>query len=355
MGCFGSKSHKEVESSSFQINLIAVNFQKLSHPFPATIDLDIIKPVQSIPKSASIHNLSANQAEDLKNLNFPVFTKSPEFLKSGIKSILSVRNYVHPNLSNLIETIAINYQENPFHNFYHGFSVFQILYVISERNQRFFHFLNPNEERLLLLSGLGHDLNHPGVNNVFMINTKHEVAVRYNNQAVLENYHAGVLIEFLRNERTEIGLSEDDLQVIVRTILGTDMAQHKSVIENFCEALKDYDKNNLEHNLSFMRMLIHSADVSNPALEFDLATIWSLKIIQEFNLQVWKEEKSGVQVSEFMRIGSDMSKIKKSQIGFIDFFILPLWKNVSDFVPHTLELVQNIEKNRKHWEEIENL
>ena len=355
MGCFGSKSPKEVESSSIQINLIAVNFQKLSHPFPETMDPEIIKPIQSLPKQIYIRNLKVNQVEDLKNLNFPVFTKSPDFLKRSIKSIFSFRNYVHSNLSNLIETIAINYQDNPFHNFYHGFSVFQLLYVLSERNQRFSIFLNPNEESLLLLSGLGHDLNHPGVNNVFMVNTKHEIAVRYNNQAVLENYHAAILVEFLRNERTEIGLSENDLQVIVRTILGTDMTQHKSVMENFVEASKNYDKNNLEHNLSFMRMLIHSADVSNPALEFDLATIWSLKIIQEFNMQVWKEEKLGVQVSEFMRIGSDMSKIKKSQIGFIDFFILPLWKSVNEFVPHTLELVQNIEKNRKHWEEIENL
>lgn len=355
MGCFGSKSSKEVESSSLQVNLIAVNFQKLSLPFPDTMDPEIMKPIQLIPKSSSIRSLKPTQLEDLKNLNFPVFTKTPEYLKSGIKSIFTHRNYVHPNLSNLIETIAINYQDNPFHNFYHGFSVFQLLYVLSERNQRFSHFLNPNEERLLLLSALGHDLNHPGVNNVFMINTKHEIAVRYNNQAVLENYHAAVLIEFLKNEHTQIGLTEIDLEVVVRTILATEMTQHKSVMEKFDESLKNYDKNNSEHSLSFMRMLIHSADVGNPALEFDLATIWSLKIIQEFNLQVWKEEKSGVQVSEFMRIGSDMAKIKKSQIGFIDFFILPLWKSVSEFVPHTLELVQNIEKNRKHWEEIENL
>ena len=255
MGCFGSKSSKEIESTSLQVNLIAVNFQKLSLPFPETMDPEIMKPIQLLPNSSSIRSLKPIQLEDLKNLNFPVFTKSPEYLKSGIKSIFTHRNYVHPNLSNLIETIAINYQDNPFHNFYHGFSVFQLLYVLSERNQRFSHFLNPNEERLLLLSGLGHDLNHPGVNNVFMVNSKHEIAVRYNNQAVLENYHAAILIEFLKNEHTQIGLGDDDLQVIVRTILGTEMTQHKSVMDNFNEALKIYDKNNLEHSLSFMRML----------------------------------------------------------------------------------------------------
>jgi hypothetical protein len=353
MGCFGSKSPKEVESNTIQINLIALNFQKLSHPPPSVFESEVMKPIRGLTKSISIRSLKPSQLEDLKNLNFPVFTKTPEYLKSGIKSILSTRYFNNPNLNNLIETISLNYQDNPFHNFYHGFSVFQLLFVISERNQQLSSFLTENDERLLLLSGLGHDLNHPGVNNAFMVNTKHEIALRFNNQAVLENYHAATLIEFLRT--FDIGVSENDRQVILTTILGTDMTQHKSVMENYAEIQKNYDKNNPDHVLHFMRMAIHAADVGNPALEFDLATIWSLKIIQEFNLQVWKEEKAEVQVSEFMRIGSDMEKIKKSQIGFIDFIILPLWKSLSGFIPNTMEMVQNIEKNRKHWEEIENL
>ena len=56
-----------------------------------------------------------------------------------------------------------------------------------------------------------------------------------------------------------------------------------------------------------------------------------------------------------MRIGYDIEKIKRSQIVFIDLFIHPLWKSISEFVPNTSELVENIEKNRKHWEELEKL
>jgi 3'5'-cyclic nucleotide phosphodiesterase len=104
-----------------------------------------------------------------------------------------------------------------------------------------------------------------------------------------------------------------------------------------------------------MRMILHGSDIGNPALNFQLATVWSLKIIQEFNLQVWKEEQLGLPISEFMRIGNDIGKVKRSQIVFIDLFIYPLWKSINDFVPNTSDLVENIQKNRKHWEDLENL
>ena len=133
------------------------------------------------------------------------------------------------------------------------------------------------------------------------------------------------------------------------------MAQHKLVLEAFSESAKDFNKENPQHRMNFMRILLHGADISNPALSLELATVWSLKIIQEFNLQTWKEEQLGIPVSEFMLIGNDIGKIKRSQISFIDIFIYPLWKAISEFVPNTSDLVENIENNRNNWETLENL
>ena len=61
-----------------------------------------------------------------------------------------------------------------------------------------------------------------------------------------------------------------------------------------------------------MDTLLHCADIGNPTLKFDLATVWSLRIIDEFNRQVWHEEKLNLPVSEYLRIGNDVGRIKQN-------------------------------------------
>ena len=60
-----------------------------------------------------------------------------------------------------------------------------------------------------------------------------------------------------------------------------------------------------------------------------------------------------MQVSEFMRIGSDINKIKRNQIGFIDMFIYPLWMILSEHVNGIKDYADTIEKNRIEWEHLE--
>jgi len=53
------------------------------------------------------------------------------------------------------------------------------------------------ESFALLISAIGHDLNHPGVTNAYLVNSKHSLALRYNDISVLENYHASTLFQIL--------------------------------------------------------------------------------------------------------------------------------------------------------------
>ena len=73
-----------------------------------------------------------------------------------------------------------------------------MLFVILERNlDRFFTKI---DKLALLLSAIGHDLNHPGFTNAMLVNSRHYLAVRYNDISVLENHHAATLIQFLELE-----------------------------------------------------------------------------------------------------------------------------------------------------------
>jgi hypothetical protein len=351
MGCFGSRVNRPRSSLSY----ISSWYQQLSEPLPSHFDGIIMRPLTICPSSPLLHHLAPDEASSLTDLNFALFDKSADELKACIFFIFQTRNLQSPCLPALISVIASNYRDNPYHNFLHGFSVCQMIYVVSERNSQLKAFLPENEERLLLLCGLAHDLGHPGVNNGFLINAKDPLAEKYNNTAVLENYHAASFLEFLNMHSFEVEIDAEDREKVVEIILGTDMAQHRQVMETYAEVMQKYEKGKMEHRMSFMRMMIHAADIGNPGLGNELATIWSLRLIAEFRRQVWKEEQMQIKVSEFMRIGNDVEKIKKSQIGFIEAFSLPLWKLVSASLPHCEDIVQNTEENCRIWTAISNL
>lgn len=301
----------------------------------------------------------------LRNKDFDTLTKPKDELREGLLHVfwdhMNAFNVDIVKMQRFIMAVCENYQDNPFHSFYHAFSVCQMIFTISEKNNKFERFLLPMENFALFISGLGHDLNHPGVTNVFMINSRHTLAVRYNDISVLENHHAATLIHFLELPGCDIlsSMSPADQthmrKIIIPTVLATDMAKHNFVMEHFISCMRGFNKDNGEHRQSFLDIILHACDVGNPVMKFELATVWSLKIIQEFNEQVWKEEQKSIPISEFMRIGSDINKIKRNQIGFIDMFIHPLWMLVGNHVEGIEEYLESIENNRRSWEKIENL
>ena len=49
--------------------------------------------------------------------------------------------------------------------------------------------MNPLEVMIAILSSATHDLDHPGVNQTFLIATSNHLAALYKNRSVLENHH----------------------------------------------------------------------------------------------------------------------------------------------------------------------
>lgn len=47
----------------------------------------------------------------------------------------------------------------------------------------------------LLLGAVVHDIDHPGRGSAFLINTRHPLAVLYNDISVLESHHASVAFQ----------------------------------------------------------------------------------------------------------------------------------------------------------------
>lgn len=62
--------------------------------------------------------------------------------------------------------------------------------------------LSDNEFFAALFAALIHDLGHPGVNNAFLINTGHDLAVTHNDRSVLENHHCHQAFKLLQSPET---------------------------------------------------------------------------------------------------------------------------------------------------------
>ena len=135
---------------------------------------------------------------------------------------------IDPSVSkSFLTSVESKYIGNPYHNSCHSADV-----MIS-----FLYLCNPVLEiipcvELLasILACIGHDLGHPGTNNRFLIQTKNQQAVNYNDNSVLENMHARDLFTILLTESSNILKNVSDYwvlrKIIIELILATDMAKH---------------------------------------------------------------------------------------------------------------------------------
>ncbi|CAK9025054.1 5'-cAMP phosphodiesterase 4 (Phosphodiesterase 4) (DdPDE4) [Durusdinium trenchii] len=86
------------------------------------------------------------------------------------------------------------------------------------------------------IAALGHDMGHPGVNNAFMVNSRQDLALTYNDRSVLENYHAAELERLLVSRRVLAlpkALEQKERQVRIAYILSTDMSKHMQDLGDF--------------------------------------------------------------------------------------------------------------------------
>lgn len=92
--------------------------------------------------------------------------------------------------------------------------------------------LDDLEFSTMLLAACCHDFEHPGFNNAFLIETNHELAVRYNDESVLENHHVAGSFALISNDKYNLvkKYSREDYKrfrkIMISCILETDMSKH---------------------------------------------------------------------------------------------------------------------------------
>ncbi len=126
--------------------------------------------------------------------------------------------------------------------------------------------------------------------------------------------------------------------------------------ENALQAISTCDIFNREERsdrLMVIECIIHSADLANPVLNFDLYRQWTELVVQEFYDQAMREKDLGLPSQPHMQNPpSDVKALGNMQISFIDYVVAPLWSIMRDMFPPLASRYSQLENNRAEWKRI---
>ncbi|XP_071773342.2 3',5'-cyclic-AMP phosphodiesterase 4C isoform X3 [Centroberyx gerrardi] len=249
-----------------------------------------------------------------------------------------------------------------YHNNIHAADVVQSTHVLLSTPALEAVFTDLEIMAVLFASAI-HDVDHPGVTNQFLINTSSELALMYNDASVLENHHLAVGFKLLQEDNCDIfqNLSKkqrDSLRkMVIDMVLATDMSKHMNFLADM-KTMVETKKvtslgvlllDNYSDRIQVLQNMVHCADLSNPTKPLELYRQWTDRIMVEFFTQGDRERDKGMEISPMC--DKHNASIEKSQVGFIDYIVHPLWEAWADLVhPDAQDILDTLEDNREWYQ-----
>ncbi|XP_044086943.1 high affinity cAMP-specific and IBMX-insensitive 3',5'-cyclic phosphodiesterase 8A isoform X3 [Neovison vison] len=283
------------------------------------------KSLQQLPSGVispiSLHDVPPRIARAMENeerWDFDIFeleaaTHKRPLIYLGLKmfarfGICEFLNCSETTLRSWLQVIEANYHSsNPYHNSTHSADVLHATayFLCKERIKQ---TLDPVDEVAALIAATIHDVDHPGRTNSFLCNAGSELAILYNDTAVLESHHAALAFQLTtRDDKCNIfkNMERNDYrtlrQGIIDMVLATEMTKHFEHVNKFVnsinkplaaleadgEVARDEEAVNTmlrtpENRTLVKRMLIKCADVSNPCRPLEQCIEWAARISEEY-------------------------------------------------------------------------
>ena len=182
------------------------------------------------------------------------------------------------------------------------------------------------------------------------------MAVRYNDISVLENHHVASAYSLLVKEEYNIfegcslELYKEIRETVIKLVLATDFAKHFDILGQFkTKIASGFDYNKLEDRRLVLMIALKCADISHPAKEKRLHLKWTNGVTEEFYRQGDLEKNKSLPPSPFM--DRQTGDLAKSQIGFISFLVLPLYKVFSEQFEDSLGCYEILKDNLDFWKQ----
>ncbi|XP_058495254.1 cAMP-specific 3',5'-cyclic phosphodiesterase 4D-like isoform X4 [Solea solea] len=249
-----------------------------------------------------------------------------------------------------------------YHNNIHAADVVQSTHVLLSTPALEAVFTDLEIMAALFASAI-HDVDHPGVTNQFLINTSSELALMYNDTSVLENHHLAVGFKLLQEDNCDIfqnlnkKLKDSLRKMVIDMVLATDMSKHMNFLADM-KTMVETKKvtslgvlllDNYSDRIQVLQNMVHCADLSNPTKPLELYRQWTDRIMVEFFTQGDRERDKGMEISPMC--DKQNASIEKTQVGFIDYIVHPLWETWADLVhPDAQDILDTLEDNREWYQ-----
>eukprot|EP00927_Polykrikos_kofoidii_P000023 TRINITY_DN1000_c0_g2_i1.p1 TRINITY_DN1000_c0_g2~~TRINITY_DN1000_c0_g2_i1.p1 ORF type:complete len:510 (-),score=72.32 TRINITY_DN1000_c0_g2_i1:182-1711(-) len=227
---------------------------------------------------------------------------------------------------------------------------------------------------MVIVASLIHDVGHPGKNSAYLTKIMDPLAIRYNDQSILENMHLALSFSLMQGDDrcNWLKLLQGPTRSYVRRalidmVLGTDMSKHSDRANRFQHYIEEYiaaqegDEQPvedeyllLERKLLLLGTVLHSSDIANPCKPQPLMLAWTRKVSEEFWEQGDEEAKRGLPISLLCdREGTagGMATVPNGQLGFINFIVQPFFEQLATLMPELQADLAHIAESKKFWAE----
>jgi len=307
----------------------------------------------------------------------------------GVSTDIAISSEAQIELLEYVARIASMYRDVPFHNFDHAshvtMSANKLLNrvcttfedeeedIASVAARTFGISADPLAQFVVVFSSLVHDVDHQGVPNAQLVKENDPLCAEFDNRSVAEKHSITIAWNILMEDRFRelqslIFVNGDEMvrfkQLLVNTVLATDIAdKERSAIgktrwqkafhpssrkdlaldESTDKLLDDVNLRSLKATLVF-EQIMQASDVAHTMQHWETFKKWNKRLYKELS-KGFREDRGAVDPRDGWY---------KGEIGFFDFYIIPLAKKLKEcgvFGSAASEYLDYALENRRRWEE----
>lgn len=194
----------------------------------------------------------------------------------------------------IVDYIEPLYLTNEYHSFQHAVHVLcNCAFFLTQVGDTF----NSLEQLTLLYAALIHDVGHLGVTNMALINKRHELAKRYNNQSVAEMNSLAIGLHILEDPQYDLlsKLSKEDQRkfqdFVIELVLATDIGDlyKKQLIYMKIKDLSNDGTGKLDVStnagrVALLGLILRTSDVGSSMQSLRTSHIWVRNYFMEVKL-----------------------------------------------------------------------